>query len=190
VPVQVRLMAALEAQPTQTIADAPPQPAAPPSTLPGDMTLAISTMPRDDAAASFPSPASSPSHPAAPALPAAFPDLPMVEGYVLRRALTRAPVPLAEVAPAWPEGLAPSEPQLGRFTLFIDEAGRVDRVVPDGPSLFPALEASAVAAFSAARFQPGEVDGRQVRSLIRIEVVFEPRATSVPGAVVVSRQNL
>jgi soluble lytic murein transglycosylase-like protein len=47
-----------------------------------------------------------------------------------------------------------------------------------------------VAAFSAARFQPGEVDGRQVRSLIRIEVVFEPRATSVPGAVVVSRQNL
>lgn len=114
----------------------------------------------------------------------------MVEGYVLRRALTRAPVPLAEVVPAWPEGLAPNETQKGRFTLFINEAGGVDRIVPDGPSLFPALEESAVTAFSAARFQPGEVDGRRVRSLIRIEVVFEPRATSVPGAVVVSRQNL
>jgi protein TonB len=160
--------------------------------IPGDTPPAGSTITPDHAAAPLPSPvtALAASDPAVPALSEAKPDLPMVEGYVLRRALTRAPVPLAQVAPAWPEGIAPNEPQLGRFTLFINEAGGVDRVVPDGPSLFPALEESAVAAFSAARFQPGEVDGRQVRSLIRIEVLFEPRATSVPGAVVVSRQNL
>jgi hypothetical protein len=114
---------------------------------------------------------------------------PALDATVRRLAAGRASW-LAEVVPAWPDGLAPNDVQRGRFTLFIDEAGRVDRIVPDGPSLFPALEDSARAAFSQARFQPGEVDGRQVKSLIRIEVVFEPRGTSVPGASVVSRQNL
>jgi hypothetical protein len=117
-------------------------------------------------------------------------DLPMVDGYVLRRALTRAPQPLADVNPPWPPGPTPIEPQRGVFTIFIDETGVVDRIEPDGPTLMPGMEESARQAFSAARFQPGEVDGRVVKSVIRIEVVFDPRPTAVPGAVVVSRQNL
>ncbi len=128
--------------------------------------------------------------PMAEAQPPTRTELPLIDGYVLRKALTRAPVPLADVDPPWPDGLSSIEAQTGRFTLFIGEAGTVDRIVPDGPSLFPSLEASAIAAFSAARFQPGEVDGRPVKSVIRIEVVFDPRGTKVPGAAVVSRQSL
>ena len=64
---------------------------------------------------------------------------------------------------------------VSELSLFIDEAGRVTRVRVEGPALPSALEQAARAAFVAARFRPGEVDGRAVKSRIRVEVVFDAR---------------
>lgn len=120
----------------------------------------------------------------------------IVDGYVLRKALTTAPVPVGEVRLTWPAGSSALGRQQAVFSLFIDENGAVRRMVADGPTLEPPVEEAARAVFMAARFQPGKVDGRAVKALIRIEVVFDnatPVAEAAPGPTVpriVSRQNL
>lgn len=120
----------------------------------------------------------------------------IVDGYVLRKALTTAPVPVGEVRLAWPAGSSALGRQQAVFSLFIDESGAVRRMVADGPTLEPPVEEAARAVFMAARFLPGQVDGRAVKALIRIEVVFDnatPVADAAPGPTVpriVSRQNL
>lgn len=118
-----------------------------------------------------------------------------VDGYLPRKALTVPPSPLAQVALAWPEGVSTLGRQAAVFTVFIDETGVVRKMIPDGPTLLPTLEAAARDTFVATPFAPGQVDGRPVKAMIRIEVVFDasvPRATSPtgPAPTVVSRQNL
>jgi periplasmic protein TonB len=118
-----------------------------------------------------------------------------VDGYLPRKLLTTPPRPLAEITMRWPPGMLPLGRQAGLFTLFIDEAGRVRRMIPDDRSLSPPLEAAAREVFSAAEFLPGELDGRPVKSIIRIEVVYESTVPAPAGArtatpVIVSRQNL
>jgi hypothetical protein len=98
--------------------------------------------------------------------------------YVPRALLSTVPEPVKPLAIPYPS-TGPSE---GHFTtvlaLFIDESGAVQRVRLDGPMLPPVLDAAAREAFLKARWQPGQVDGRLVKSLIRVEVVFESgRAT-------------
>jgi outer membrane biosynthesis protein TonB len=93
--------------------------------------------------------------------------------YVPRALLSTVPQPTKPLAIPYPrEG-----PAEGQYTtvlaLFIDESGAVRRVRLDGPMLPPALDAAARNAFLNARWQPGQVDGRLVKSLIRVEVVFE-----------------
>lgn len=93
--------------------------------------------------------------------------------YVPRELLTTVPEPTKPLGIPYPI----TGPAEGRFTtvlaLFIDESGAVRRVRLDGPLLPPALDAAARDAFLRARWQPGQVDGRLVKSLIRVEVVFE-----------------
>lgn len=115
-----------------------------------------------------------------------------VDGYVLRRALTVPPVPVSDITVAWPHEVPSSDRQTGIFSVFIDESGRVQRMVADGPTLFPALESAAREVFMAARFAPGEVSGLVVKSLIRVEVVFDGGKVSgtAPVPVIVSQQNL
>jgi hypothetical protein len=73
-------------------------------------------------------------------------------------------------------------PPAGRFneviSLFIDEAGVVQRVRLDGPGLPDSLQAVAQDAFLHARFSPGLLAGQPVRSWIRLEVEFDAPSTA------------
>lgn len=133
-----------------------------------------------------------PAHAAVPLPPDAAQDGPAAgAGYLPRRALTRAPQPLGDPAVVVPAGHGDAGEQRGIFTLFINATGGVDAVVPDGPTLAPPVEEEARRVLGAVRFVPGEVDGRAVAALIRIEIVFENRPPVAPsGPVIVSQQPL
>ncbi len=113
-----------------------------------------------------------------------------VDGYWPRLALSRGPVPIGEIDLPWPNGLLPSGRETGTFWVFIDETGVVRKFEADGPTLAPQLEEVARSSFLAARFEPGERDGQAVKSLIRIEVVFDNKRPDPRTATVVSQQIL
>jgi hypothetical protein len=93
--------------------------------------------------------------------------------YIPRPQLSTAPRPSVPVVVPFPKEITTQ----GRYTtilaLFIDENGIVRRVRIDGPSLPKPMEDAARDTFLQAHFQPGEVQGQQVKSLIRVEVVFD-----------------
>lgn len=93
--------------------------------------------------------------------------------YLPRPLLTVAPVAQAPVIIASP----PGEPAQGKVTgvlsLFIDEDGSVHHIAADEPRMPPAFELAARDAFMGAQFKPGELDGRVVKSRVRIEVIFD-----------------
>lgn len=93
--------------------------------------------------------------------------------YIPRPQLSAAPRPSIPVVVPFPKEITTP----GRYTtilaLFIDENGIVRRVRIDGPSLPKPMEDAARDTFLQAHFQPGEVQGQQVKSLIRVEVVFD-----------------
>jgi protein TonB len=101
--------------------------------------------------------------------------------YLPRGLLSVVPIAEGPVAIPYPR----DGPAQGRFTtvlaLFIDEDGIVRRVRVDGPSLPPALDAAAREAFLAARWQPGQFEGRVVKSLIHVEVSFESGPAALTG---------
>ena len=100
--------------------------------------------------------------------------------YYPRADLSLAPAPLDAIVIDYPPIADDSGHHVSELSLFIDEAGRVTRVRVDGEALPPALEQAARAAFTSARFRPGEVEGRAVKSRIRIEVVFDIRPPGSP----------
>jgi len=102
-----------------------------------------------------------------PADPTGFDD------YLPRPLLSVGPaasVPVLIDTPAGDFGVAR---HVGILSLFIDEDGVVRHVAGSDPLLPALLEQAAREAFMAARFTPGEVDGRPVKSRIRVEVVFD-----------------
>ena len=106
---------------------------------------------------------------------AASPPLPMDANalYLPRRLLTRPPSPVAQVLltyPKFPDDESGS--YRAELSLFIGSDGQVIRVRLDTP-LPEALEGEARRAFLGTRFTPGELNGRPVRSLIRVEVQFD-----------------
>jgi TonB family protein len=56
--------------------------------------------------------------------------------------------------------------------LWIDEQGKVDSVEVESSNLPEALSGTTAAAFGNLHFVPGEIEGRRVRTLMRIEVVY------------------
>lgn len=149
--------------------EAPPSPAT-------DAPAAVASRPAD-ALPSAPSQATEALAQAVEPPAAAADGRPGADDYVPRRFLTQPPVAHGAVMLPYPA----DGPANGRFVavlaLYIDEAGVVRRVRADGDGLPPSFEAAAEAAFLATRFEPGAVDGRIVKSLIRVEVTFE----STPG---------
>ncbi|MES2090675.1 MAG: energy transducer TonB [Pseudomonadota bacterium] len=95
------------------------------------------------------------------------------DDYLPRSLLTIAPRPSSTVIVPFPAQIQTP----GRYTtilaLFIDENGVVRRVRVEGPSLPQPLEEAATKTFMEAPFRPGERQGQAVKSLIRIEVVFD-----------------
>ncbi len=112
------------------------------------------------------------------------------DAYLLQSALSASPVPLTDVPLVWPAGLIPVGKLVGVFWLYIDETGKVDRFVSDGPDLPPQLEEVSRSAFLATRFKPGQVDGLAVKALIKIEVEFDNRPPNAPAPHVASEQLL
>ena len=96
-------------------------------------------------------------------------------GYLPRAALTVGPRPQYTVVVDYPYFDGEADQYAGEFDVFIDDTGGVVRVASATPDL-PGILANAVReAFLTARFSPGEVEGRPVRSRMRIEVTFDSR---------------
>ena len=62
--------------------------------------------------------------------------------------------------------------RIGIVALFIDEEGRVQEVVAEAPFLPPEHVEATRKAFLSARYAPGEIDGKAVKSRVRVEVTF------------------
>jgi len=93
--------------------------------------------------------------------------------YLLAKLLTVGPRPLDDIEPAYPDA---ADLRTGKVVLrvLISETGHVDDVAvvrASPPGLF---DASAVEAFSKARFSPGLAGGVAVKSQITVEVDFVP----------------
>jgi len=57
--------------------------------------------------------------------------------------------------------------------VWINELGKVDSVDVEKSDLADAISATAAAAFARLRFVPGELDGRPVGTMMRIEVTYD-----------------
>jgi len=93
--------------------------------------------------------------------------------YLPRGMLSRAPAPQSSIEIPFPPEIDNEVHLTAALSLFIDETGVVQQVRIDSPILPPPMEEAARTAFLRARFSPGEVEGRPVRSLVRVEVTFD-----------------
>lgn len=92
-------------------------------------------------------------------------------GYLPASLLSERPQVLQDIDPDWHfDGL--SLPVV-ECVLLINEYGDVDRVLISGSALSPMLAEDVRARFLAARFSPGRLHGRPVKSALRIEVRLE-----------------
>lgn len=93
-----------------------------------------------------------------------------IEAYLPPRLLTRRPFPLDSVDPSPThlklDGLVGS----ARIVLLISTEGKVDRAIVIDSSLPEIVVDSAIKAFEAARFSPGYLDERAVRSQFLVEL--------------------
>ncbi len=103
--------------------------------------------------------------------------VPADDRYFTASELDHRPVPLMQVEPRYPGDAAA---RLGRVVLelFIDQDGRVDKVVVvSGERPF---DESALWAFGQARFSPGVRRGAPVKSRMLIEVLYRPDEAPAP----------
>jgi len=96
-----------------------------------------------------------------------------LNGYVPRRWLTVGPKPIAPILLPFPAGFQERARYTVVLNLYIEADGRVGRVEFVGVPLPELLERTARNAFEHARFTPGQVKGRTVKSLIQVEVDFD-----------------
>ena len=103
-----------------------------------------------------------------------FPDV----HYFTKRELSREPTLAATVKLDVPRGATPPEGGKVALRLWIGESGSVDIIVVVRTNVPVIMTETAVTAFKAARFQPGEINGHPVKSQLAIEVSFD--GTAVP----------
>ncbi len=95
------------------------------------------------------------------------------EGYVPRPLLSVPPILQTQVVIAAPPAAAQVIGiRTAILALFIDDEGQVREVHSQEPRLPPEYEQAAREAFLAARYAPGRINGRAVKSRIRVEVRF------------------
>lgn len=87
--------------------------------------------------------------------------------------LSERPRAETEVGLVYPENAPLIERGRVILQLLIGENGRVDDTVIEESDLPPELQAMARDAFLQARFRPGMLDARAVKSRIRVEILFE-----------------
>jgi hypothetical protein len=94
------------------------------------------------------------------------------DAYLPRSALTVPPAARSTVVVPYPVFDGDAGRYAARLSLYIDENGRVRRVHLDNEDLPEPLKLAIRDAFVSAEFLPGELNGRAVRSRMRIEVTF------------------
>ncbi|QFZ82659.1 hypothetical protein GFK26_07750 [Variovorax paradoxus] len=102
-----------------------------------------------------------------------------VDNYVPRSQLSTPPIAKTSIVLEPPLGELAADRLVGILLLFIDEQGRVQRVDAEVPTLPSTFEQAVRESFMAAEFSPGEVDGRAVKSRLRVEVVFDNTSLSM-----------
>lgn len=102
------------------------------------------------------------------------------DGYIPRPRLTQPPVLQQPVLLVWPEQGGADGQHTAQLSLFIDDEGVVRRVRVDSDGLPPVFQLQVRQAFMGARFYPGELDGRVVKSRVRVEVTFDGEAQVQP----------
>ncbi|MDC8785496.1 hypothetical protein [Roseateles koreensis] len=95
------------------------------------------------------------------------------DGYVPRPKLTQPPVMRESPMLPWPDGWTADGHYREILALYIDEKGVVQRVRVEGEGLPPAFQDLARKTFMGVQFVPGQLTGRDVKSLIRVEVNFD-----------------
>lgn len=89
--------------------------------------------------------------------------------------LTQRPIVLRDIDPELPEILQSLEPQSFHLTLFINEYGDVDHIELSSIDSMPEFMMDELRRhFEVMRFMPGQLDGRVVRSALRIRVRLDP----------------
>jgi len=180
--MQVRIVTAPPVQAATDPADQAPSSAtqaALPTAAPTEGAAAAAP-PNSPATDTQPAGAPANTSPPMPKFGLALPGIDSDGDYFPRALLSKAPSPLEPVVIDYPLIENDSGHHVSELTLFIDETGRVARVRVDGASLPAALEDAARRAFTGSQFRAGEVDGRSVKSQIRIEVVFDNRPVDRP----------
>lgn len=110
------------------------------------------------------------------------PELPPAPAYLAGGKLDPGPRPLNDIDPAYPPEANLQEGQVV-LRLLINESGDVDNVAVVRAYPKGLFDASALAAFSGAKFAPGRLMGVPVKSQVTIEVQFMPinRGAKVSG---------
>ena len=100
--------------------------------------------------------------------------------YYSSEQLTKRPLPTAEAALDTAETWA--IPATGKIILklWIDERGEVTAVDVEKSELPEIFSKTAAAAFKTLRFLPGELHGQRVRSMMRIEVIYDDSQRAPP----------
>jgi outer membrane biosynthesis protein TonB len=88
-------------------------------------------------------------------------------------ALTARASPIDDISIPAPEVAGRHGSFKAKLVLYVDEGGTVMRIDIEQANLPADLEAAARAAFATARFRPGMIEQRAVKSKLRIEVGFE-----------------
>jgi Gram-negative bacterial TonB protein C-terminal len=96
--------------------------------------------------------------------------------YASPETLSVRPMPMGEINVPYPDDTGDRGISKTSLTLFIDEDGTVVRVRIDDSELPPQFQEAAKNAFAKARFHPGQMGDRPVKSRMRVEVTFESRA--------------
>jgi len=193
-PIGVRLAARASVPPLSPAATEPSSAGLPPtpasaasaaSAASGSASTASSVLPPDNASS-----AGIVAVAAAPVAPASLAATDAGEapgdGYVPRPLLSIAPQPEIPVVIPAPSSDSGTGRLIGRYSgvlaLYIDEQGHVRRIEAEPPALPESMERAARAAFLGARFSPGQMDGRAVKSRIRVEVVFDDELAQAASA--------
>lgn len=93
--------------------------------------------------------------------------------YLPRNLLSVAPAAQTSIIIPYPPEVAGTGRYAGIFALFIDELGEVRGVRMEDQRLPPAMEQAVRQIFMQTRFTAGQRDGRDVKSRIRVEIVFD-----------------
>jgi hypothetical protein len=93
--------------------------------------------------------------------------------YLPRNLLSVAPAAQTSIVIPYPPEVAGTGRYAGIFALFIDELGEVRGVRMEDQRLPPAMENAVKQIFMQTRFSAGQRDGRDVKSRIRVEIVFD-----------------